>query len=102
MEMNTYYVNYGIVTTPLTTKLNISEVKERRDRLNNLRVLTEGFTEGVGRGICEKTLRAYNKLEGFTGIIRLTQVEKEFLDYMLEDNCLDDEDREVIKFYTKF
>lgn len=75
---------------------------KRMDRLDDLRVITEGFTEGVGRGICEKALRAYNKLNGFTGIIRLTYTEKEFLDYMLEDKFLDNEDREVIKFYTKF
>lgn len=88
--------------TVVTTKLSSKEMIKRMDRLNLLRVITEGFTEGVGRGICEKALRAYNKLNGFTGIIRLTYTEKEFLDYMLEDKFLDDEDREVIKFYTKF
>lgn len=88
--------------TIVTTKLSSLEISKRMDRLDTLRVLTEGFTEGVGRGICEKALRAYNKLNGFTGIIRLTYTEKEFLDYMLEDKFLDDEDREVIKFYTKF
>lgn len=88
--------------TVVTTKLNAKEMVKRMDRLNLLRVITEGFTEGVGRGICEKALRAYNKLNGFTGIIKLTYTEKEFLDYMLEDKFLDDEDREVIKFYTKF
>jgi len=99
MEMNTYYFQYGRV---MTTKLKVSEMQKRLARLDTLRVLTEGFAEGVGRGICEKALRAYNKLNGFTGIIRLTYTEKEFLDYMLEDKFLDNEDREVIKFYTKF
>lgn len=88
--------------TVVTTKLSAKEMVKRMDRLDDLRVITEGFTEGVGRGICEKALRAYNKLNGFTGIIRLTYTEKEFLDYMLEDKFLDNEDREVIKFYTKF
>lgn len=88
--------------TVVTTKLSPLEISKRMDRLDTLRVLTENYTEGVGRGICEKALRAYNKLNGFTGIIRLTQVEKEFLDYMLEDNFLDDVDRETIKYYTKF
>lgn len=88
--------------TVVTTKLSVKEMVKRMDRLDTLRILTEGFTDGVGRKICEKSLKAYNKLNGFTGIIRLTQIEKEFLDYMLEDKFLDDEDREVIKFYTKF
>jgi len=86
----------------VTTKLSYRETIKRMKRLDTLRVLTEGFTEDVGMGICKKALRAYNKLNGFTGIIRLTQIEKEILDYMLEDNCLDDEDREVIRFYTRF
>jgi len=88
--------------TVVTTKLSVKEMLTRMERLDTLRVLTEGFTEGDGLSIYNKALRAYDKLNGFTGIIRLTQVEKEFLDYMLEDNCLDDEDREVIKYYTKF
>jgi hypothetical protein len=97
--MKRYILEDGTV---VTTKLSAKEMVKRMDRLDALRVLTEGFTEGVGRGICEKALRAYNKLNGFTGVIRLTYTEKEFLDYMLEDDYLDDEEREVIKFYTKF
>lgn len=89
--------------TVVTSKLSANEMIKRMNRLDTLRVLTEGFTEDVGMGICKKALRAYNKLSGFTGIIRLTQIEKEFLDYMLlENNCLDDVDRETIKYYTKF
>lgn len=88
--------------TVVTTKLSVKEMLTRMERLDTLRVVTEGYTEGVGLSICKKALRAYNKLNGFTGIIRLTQTEKEFLDYMLEDSFLDDEDKEVIKFYTKF
>ena len=88
--------------TVVTSKLSANEMIKRMNRLDTLRVLTEGFTEDVGMGICKKALRAYNKLSGFTGIIRLTQIEKEFLDYMLEDNFLDDVDRETIKYYTKF
>jgi len=88
--------------TVVTTKLTYNEMVKRMNRLDSLRVITEGFTEGVGRGICEKALRAYNKLEGFTGIIRLTYTEKEFLDYMLEDKYLDDVERKVIRLYTKF
>lgn len=88
--------------TVVTSKLSANEMIKRMNRLDTLRVITEGFTEDVGMEICKKALRAYNKLNGFTGIIRLTQVEKEFLDYMLEDNYIDDEEREVIKYYTKF
>lgn len=88
--------------TVVTSKLSANEMIKRMNRLDTLRVLTEGFTEDVGVGICKKALRAYNKLSGFTGIIRLTQIEKEFLDYMLDSKFLDDEDRETIKFYTKF
>lgn len=88
--------------TVVTTKLSSKEMVKRMDRLDTLRVLTEGYTEGDGLTICKKALRAYNKLNGFTGIIRLTMNEKEFLDYMLENPMLDEEDIETIKFYTKF
>lgn len=88
--------------TIVITKLSVKEMLTRMERLDTLRVITEGFTEGEGLNIYEKALRAYNKVNGFTGIIRLTQTEKEFLDYMLEDSFLDDEDKEVIKFYTRF
>lgn len=84
----------------ITTDLPIEEVMKRMKRLDTLRVMTEGYDEGEGQSICKKALRAYDK-EQFTGIIRLTTTEKDFLGYKLEDDMIDDEDREVIRFYTE-
>jgi hypothetical protein len=83
----------------ITTSLAIDEVNKRMRRLDILRVLMEGYDGGEGESICRKALRAYNK-EQFTGIIRLTDTEKDFLSYKLEDAMIDDEDAEVIRFYT--
>ena len=83
----------------VTSDLPQAEMLKRMRRLDILRVLTEGYEEGTGRGICEKALRAYNKTDSFTGIIRLTANEKDFIGYMLEDNMLRDEDRVVLNYY---
>lgn len=85
----------------ITSNLTIKEILKRMNRLDTLRVLTEGFTEGEGRKICEKALKAYNKTENFTGIIRLTTLEKDFLGYMLESEFNTNEDIETINFYLK-
>jgi hypothetical protein len=85
----------------VTTNLKAKEMLKRMNRLDTLRVLTEQHECEEGRSICKKALKAYNKLDGFTGIIRLTFSEKDWLGYMLEDNFLDDEDRECIEYYTK-
>lgn len=82
-----------------TSKLNQSELLKRMNRLDNLRVLTEGYEEGEGRSICDKALKAYNKTDNFTGIIHLNRLEKDFLGYMLESDMNDEEDKEVIEFY---
>ena len=85
----------------VTTKLDKDEMLKRMDRLDWLRVLTECYDEGLGLSIFEKATRAYYKFDNFTGIIRLTFLEKDFLGYMLE-GMLTDEEKEVIKFYTRY
>jgi hypothetical protein len=85
--------------TKVTSRLDSKEVIKRMNRLDTLRVLTEGYTDGEGASICKKAWRAYNKLNDFTGIIRLNNLEKDFLGYMLESDMLDNEDREVINYY---
>ena len=82
-----------------TSNLEKAELIKRMNRLDTLRVLTEGFEDGEGRNICDKALRAYNKTENFTGIIRLSLLEKDFLGYMLDSDMNSEEDIEVIKFY---
>lgn len=82
--------------------LEKSEMVRRMRRLDILRVLTEGYEEGTGRGICDKALRAYNKTDSFTGIIRLTASEKDFLGYILDSDMLNDEDRAVINYYMNY
>lgn len=97
--MTTYKFSNGDV---VTTKLPKDEMLKRMRRLDILRVMTEGFSEGDGADICRKSLRAYDKVEGFTGIIRLKRTEREFLSYMLESDMLSDEEIEVIRFYCGY
>lgn len=96
--MHTYRFTDGHVTT---SKLDINEVLKRMNRLDWLRVLTEGYEDGEGKSICNKALKAYNKAENFTGIIRLTFLEKEFLSYRLEDSMNTQKDIETIMYYIK-
>lgn len=70
------------------------------NRLNHLRVLTEEYTDGEGKAICKKAVRAYHKAKNFTGIIHLTIHEKDFLGYLLEGERTK-EDIETIQFYLK-
>ena len=73
---------------------------KRYNRLDYLRVLTEGYIEGEGCSIFKKALRAGNKNENFTGIIRLSHIEKEFLSYML-DGADDPKDIETLNYYIR-
>lgn len=98
MEMKQYKFKNGDV---MTSKLSAEELMKRLRRLDTLRVMTEQCECEEGQNISKKALRAYNKMNGFTGIIRLTFLEKDWLSYKLEDDFLDDEEREVIRFYTK-
>ena len=84
----------------VTSSLRKDELLKRMRRLDTLRVLTEQFDCKEGRSICRKALQAYNKVNNFTGIIRLTFSEKDWLGYLLDSDMLDAEDRECIKFYT--
>lgn len=83
----------------VTSKLNTAELLKRMNRLDCLRVLTEGYESGEGHTIFQKVWRAYNKADNFTGIIRLTMIEKDFLGYMLESDMLSEEDRKAIEYY---
>lgn len=86
----------------VTSRLPKAELLKRMNRLDTLRVLTEQHDCPEGRSICRKALQAYNKTNDFTGIIRLTFLEKDWLAYMLEDdNYLDEDDIEAIKFYCR-
>lgn len=95
--MHKYTFNTGEV---VTSKLDKDELIKRMERLDTLRVLTEGYTEGVGTTICKKALKAYDKLNNFTGIIRLNLLEKDFLGYLL-NGTITKEEEETIKFYIK-
>ena len=85
----------------ITSKLNTKEVLQRMRRLDILRVLTEGYEEDEGFSICKKAINAYEKADNFTGIIRLTFLEKDFLSYLLEDDSLTEEYIDTIKFYIR-
>nr|DAH13056.1 MAG TPA: hypothetical protein [Caudoviricetes sp.] len=80
-----------------TSKLDGVELNKRMRRLDLLRVMTEGYESGVGYGICQKALRAYKKTENFTGIVRLTTVEKDFLSYLMDGH--DGEYLNALRYY---
>lgn len=82
------------------TYLSVDEFNIRYKRLDTLRVLMEGYEEGSGLSIYKKAVKAANA-EHFTGIIRLTFTEKDFLGYRLEDEWLSDYQKSVISFYAK-
>ena len=95
--MYTYTFSNGDVV-----KSNLSQdlLMQRMRRLDTLRVLTEGYEYGVGLSIYNKALKAYNKTDNFTGLIRLNPIEKDFLSCILEDNeMLTSEDRECLEYY---
>lgn len=74
----------------ITTNLSHEEALKRMDRLDDLRVLMEGYTAGEGLSMYKKALQAYNKQDNFTGIIRLTRLEKEFLSYRYDAEYAED------------
>lgn len=96
--MNRYTFTNGDV---MTSALSADELIKRLRRLDTLRVMTEQYECEEGKNICKKALRAYNKMNHFTGIIRLTFLEKDWLGYLLENNCITDEGKKVVAFYTK-
>ncbi len=98
MKSHVYTFNDGSV---YTSKLETGEFIKRLRRLDTLRVLVEQHECKEGESIYKKAFRAYNKTNNFTGIIRLTFLEKDWLAYMLENEFNSEEDIEVIKFYTK-
>lgn len=83
-----------------TSTLEKDELLKRMNRLDVLRILTEGYECGTGKEICKKVIRAYNKEENFTGIIRLNLIEKDFLSYCLKSDMTEKE-METIKFYLQ-
>ncbi len=86
----------------ITTELTVKETLKRMRRLDVLRVLTEGYEYGEGASICKKARKAYDKEDNFTGIIRLTLSEKDFLGYLLEDSMLSTEEIDALSFYIRY
>lgn len=85
----------------MTSELSAEELMKRLHRLDTLRVMTEQHECEEGKNICKKALNAYNKINSFTGIIRLSFTEKDWLMYMLENPCITEDEKEVVEFYTK-
>ena len=97
--MYKYTFNNGDV---VTSNLPQDELLKRMRRLDTLRVIMEGYEGGEGERIYNKALKAYHKDDNFTGVIRLSPSEKDFLEYKLEeDGMLTDADRECIEWYLK-
>ena len=94
--MYKYTFNNGDV---VTSNLPKDELIKRMDRLGTLIALTEQHESPIGRSICKKAVQALHKSLNFTGVIRLTSLEKEWLSYMLESDMISDKSRQVINFY---
>lgn len=86
----------------ITSNLSAEEVMRRMNRLDVLRVITEGYESGPGYSIYRKALRAYNKTDNFTGVIHLTFAEKDWLSYLLENDMLRQEDIDTINYYIRY
>jgi hypothetical protein len=84
-----------------TSNLSRDELAKRMDRLNTLIVITEPYEDGYGYRIYQKALNAYNRSDNFTGIIRLTFAEKDWLSYLLENDMLPKKDIDVINYYIR-
>lgn len=85
----------------ITSQLEKEEMLKRMRRLDILRVLTEQYDCEEMKNICKKASKAYDKANDFTGVIRLTNAEKDTLAYRLEDEFLNEEEKETIQFYCK-
>lgn len=88
------------------TNLSVQEFLKRYNRLDTLRVLTEGYDDLDGNEhpytkICKKASKAENNLSNFTGIIRLSPTEKYYLEGMLDREFLTPEEEEVIRYYLR-
>lgn len=83
------------------SELGAKELVKRMNRLDTLRVMTEQYECEEGKSICKKALRAYNKADGFTGIVRLSSLEKDWLSYQLENSFITEEEIECVKFYCR-
>ena len=73
--MNIFFFEDGI---RVTTKLSLNEYLKRYNRLDYLRVLTEGYIEGEGYNIFKKALRAENKMKIFPELSELAISKKNF------------------------
>ena len=98
-QMYKYTFSNGDVMTSYLPK---DEVLKRLRRLDILISMTEGHYAGRGLAIYKKAVAASNKLDNFTGIIRLNFSEKDWLGYKLEDESLSDERRKCIEWYIKY
>lgn len=92
------YISNGEI---ITSQLEKEEMLKRMRRLDMLRVLTEQYDCEEMKNICKKASKAYDKAKDFTGIIRLTNAEKDTLAYRLEDEFLNEEEKQTIQFYCK-
>ena len=82
-----------------TTDLDAKEMIKRMNRLDWLMVATEGYErDAIYYNIYKKAEKAYNKYENFTGVVRLTDYEKDSLCY-LNPEFMKPEEREAIKFF---
>ena len=84
------------------TKLSKEEFIKRYNRLDCIRVIYEGFEPGsVGYSIYKKVLRAQNKLDNFTGIVKFTSSELDDMSFTLEENeFISDDCRDALRYYV--
>lgn len=85
--------------TYLITSISSDQVLQRLDRLSTLMDITKDAQDDVSKSIFDKAKVAYDKVEDFTGVIRLTAAEKKHLK-SIDESKLTEEQSDVIHFYT--
>lgn len=93
-----YTLNNGKV---IYSYLTPEQFNERYIRLDDLRVLVEGFEGEPYEPIYKKVIRALNA-NLFTGIIRLSFAERDALGYLLENDMNTARDIAAIKYYIHY
>lgn len=90
---------YTLFRTAYSTRLTWDDFKKALIRLNVLESIMEG-SEGTGKEIWIKAVRARSKAVGFTGRICLNRDQKDMLEAVYyTDESLDSIEREALEYY---
>ena len=82
--------------------MEFKKLQKRIELLSHLIDVVEENESDIAKSILKKAVRAYNKpVKEFTGIIRLTSAEKDFLSYYMECEHISPYCVEAVKHFAK-